>query len=157
MQPGGGGGGGALSLASTSQDPTWQRLWLRCQQHDWMSLALVGSSKAYPNVVIELGWGLARLAHELGQEIQVIDARNFGLREIKQVEDEIKRISARGKRCILVLRLVSENATSVPLGQLVDAALLGVFIGETSMVAASRSIDEIGRQKFLGTVILTPK
>ncbi len=47
-----------------------------------------------------------------------------------------------------------QNATTVPMAQNVDAALLGVFIGETSVVAASRTIDEVGRPKFLGSVVL---
>jgi hypothetical protein len=40
------------------------------------------------------------------------------------------------------------------MAQNVDAALLGVFIGETSVIAASRTVDEVGRAKFLGSVVL---
>jgi hypothetical protein len=143
--------------AASSQDPTWQRLWLRCQQFDWQSLALVGSSKKNPDGVMDIAMGMSRLAAELGQEITVIDGRNYGLKDIQATQQEIQKITSRGKRCILVLRLVSENATSVPLGQLVDAALLGVFIGETTKVSAGRSIDEIGRSKFLGSIVVTGK
>jgi hypothetical protein len=67
---------------------------------------------------------------------------------------QIQSITSRGKRCIVVLKLVTENATTVPMAQNVDAALLGVFIGETSYVAATRTIEEVGRPKFLGTVVL---
>lgn len=141
--------------AANSQDPVWQRLWLRCQQTEWQSLAMVGSSKRHPEAVIELAQGLARLAAELGQEIVIIDGRNFGLRDIQPTQEEIQRIVTRGKRCILVLKLVPENATTVPLGQLVDFALLGVFIGETTTVAAGRTIDEIGRTKFLGSIVVS--
>ncbi len=140
--------------ASNTMDPVWQRLWLRCQQHDWQSLAFIGSSKRDPDGVLEIAHGMARLASELGQELTVFDARNLGLKDMGRMLAQIQSITSRGKRCIVVLKLVTENATTVPMAQNVDAALLGVFIGETSVIAASRTVDEVGRPKVLGSVVL---
>ena len=140
--------------ASNTMDPVWQRLWLRCQQHDWQSLAFIGSSKRDPDGVLEIAHGMARLASELGQELTVFDARNLGLKDMGRMLAQIQSITSRGKRCIVVLKLVTENATTVPMAQNVDAALLGVFIGETSVISASRTVDEVGRAKFLGSVVL---
>ncbi|MDB4940923.1 MAG: hypothetical protein JWP97_457 [Labilithrix sp.] len=142
------------SSASNTMDPVWQRLWLRCQQHDWQSLAFIGSSKRDPDGVLEIAHGMARLASELGQELTVFDARNLGLKDMGRMLAQIQSITSRGKRCIVVLKLVTENATTVPMAQNVDAALLGIFIGETSVVASSRTVDEVGRAKFLGSVVL---
>jgi hypothetical protein len=139
---------------SNTMDPVWQRLWLRCQQHDWQSMAFIGSSKRDPDGVLEIAHGMARLASELGQELTVFDARNLGLKDMGRMLAQVQSITSRGKRCIVVLKLVTENATTVPMAQNVDAALLGIFIGETSVVASSRTVDEVGRAKFLGTVVL---
>lgn len=139
---------------ASTMDPVWQRLWLRCQQHDWQSLAFIGSSKRDPDGVLEIAHGMARLASELGQELTVFDARNLGLKDMGRMLAQIQSITSRGKRCIVVLKLVTENATTVPMAQNVDAALLGIFIGETSVVASSRTVDEVGRAKFLGSVVL---
>jgi len=149
-------GGGLTSMMSGSNtmDPVWQRLWLRCQQHDWQSLAFIGSSKRDPDGVLEIAHGMARLASELGQELTVFDARSLGLKDMGRMLAQIQSITSRGKRCIVVLNLVTVNATTVPMAQNVDAALLGVFIGETSVIAASRTVDEVGRPKFLGSVVL---
>jgi hypothetical protein len=144
----------SLIGGSNAMDPVWQRLWLRCQQHDWQSLAFIGSSKRDPDGVLEIAHGMARLASDLGQELTVFDARNLGLKDMGRMLAQIQSITSRGKRCIVVLKLVTENATTVPMAQNVDAALLGVFIGETSVVAASRTVDEVGRPKFLGSVVL---
>lgn len=143
-----------LSSGSNTMDPVWQRLWLRCQQHDWQSMAFIGSSKRDPDGVLEIAHGMARLASELGQELTVFDARNLGLKDMGRMLAQIQSITSRGKRCIVVLKLVTENATTVPMAQNVDAALLGVFIGETSVVASSRTVEEVGRAKFLGSVVL---
>jgi hypothetical protein len=139
---------------SNTMDPVWQRLWLRCQQHDWQSMAFIGSSKRDPDGVLEIAHGMARLASELGQELTVFDARSLGLKDMGRMLAQIQSITSRGKRCIVVLKLVTENATTVPMAQNVDAALLGVFIGETSVVASSRTVEEVGRAKFLGSVVL---
>lgn len=144
----------SITSASNTMDPVWQRLWLRCQQHDWQSLAFIGSSKKDPDGVLEIAHGMARLASELGQELTVFDARNLGLKDMGRMLAQVQSITSRGKRCIVVLKLVTENPTTVPMVQNVDAALLGIFIGETSVVAASRTIDEVGRAKFLGSVVL---
>jgi len=143
----------AMAGANT-MDPVWQRLWLRCQQHDWQSMAFIGSSKRDPDGVLEIAHGMARLASELGQELTVFDARNLGLKDMGRMLAQVQSITSRGKRCIVVLKLVTENATTVPMAQNVDAALLGVFIGETSVVASSRTVEEVGRAKFLGSVVL---
>ena len=148
------GGYSSMMSGSNTMDPVWQRLWLRCQQHDWQSLAFIGSSKRDPDGVLEIAHGMARLASELGQELTVFDARNLGLKDMGRMLAQIQSITSRGKRCIVVLKLVTENATTVPMAQNVDAALLGVFIGETSVIAASRTVDEVGRPKFLGSVVL---
>ena len=154
--PGSHDSGGMPSMmgSSNTMDPVWQRLWLRCQQHDWQSLAFIGSSKRDPDGVLEIAHGMARLASELGQELTVFDARALGLKDMGRMLAQIQSITSRGKRCIVVLKLVTENATTVPMAQNVDAALLGVFIGETSVVAATRTIEEVGRPKFLGSVVL---
>lgn len=144
----------SIPTGSNTMDPVWQRLWLRCQQHDWQSMAFIGSSKRDPDGVLEIAHGMARLASELGQELTVFDARNLGLKDMGRMLAQIQSITSRGKRCIVVLKLVTENATTVPMAQNVDAALLGVFIGETSVVASSRTVDEVGRAKFLGSVVL---
>jgi hypothetical protein len=144
----------SMSSGSNTMDPVWQRLWLRCQQHDWQSMAFIGSSKRDPDGVLEIAHGMARLASELGQELTVFDARNLGLKDMGRMLAQIQSITSRGKRCIVVLKLVTENATTVPMAQNVDAALLGVFIGETSVIASSRTVEEVGRAKFLGSVVL---
>lgn len=154
LMPGFDAGLSSMMSGSNTMDPVWQRLWLRCQQHDWQSLAFIGSSKRDPDGVLEIAHGMARLASELGQELTVFDARNLGLKDMGRMLAQIQSITSRGKRCIVVLKLVTENATTVPMAQNVDAALLGVFIGETSVISASRTVDEVGRPKFLGSVVL---
>ena len=86
----------SMSSASNTMDPVWQRLWLRCQQHDWQSMAFIGSSKRDPDGVLEIAHGMARLASELGQELTVFDARNLGLKDMGRMLAQIQSITSRG-------------------------------------------------------------
>jgi hypothetical protein len=85
------GSGGYPSMMSSgnTMDPVWQRLWLRCQQHDWQSLAFIGSSKRDPDGVLEIAHGMARLASEPGQELTVFDARSLGLKDMGRMLAQI--------------------------------------------------------------------
>jgi hypothetical protein len=145
---------GGQAAAATLGNPVWQRLWLRCHQSDWQSLAVVGTSKRDPNAMLEIAQGLARIGKELGQELAVFDARAIGLVDMDGTLQQIKALTVKGKRCLVVLNLVSDNATTVPMIQSLDGAIIGVFIGETTVVAASRTIEESGRAKFLGSIVL---
>ena len=145
---------GGQAAAATLGNPVWQRLWLRCHQSDWQSLAVVGTSKRDPNAMLEIAQGLARIGKELGQELAVFDARAIGLVDMDGTLQQIKALTMKGKRCLVVLNLVSDNATTVPMIQSLDGAIIGVFIGETTVVAASRTIEESGRAKFLGSIVL---
>ena len=145
---------GGQAAAATLGNPVWQRLWLRCHQSDWQSLAVVGTSKRDPNAMLEIAQGLARIGKELGQELAVFDARAIGLVDMDGTLQQIKALTMKGKRCLVVLNLVSDNATTVPMIQSLDGAIIGVFIGETTVVEASRTIEESGRAKFLGSIVL---
>jgi hypothetical protein len=145
---------GGQGAAATLGNPVWQRLWLRCHQSDWQSLAVVGTSKRDPNAMLEIAQGLARIGKELGQELAVFDARAIGLVDMDGTLQQIKALTVKGKRCLVVLNLVSDNATTVPMIQSLDGAIIGVFMGETTVVAASRTIEESGRAKFLGSIVL---
>ena len=104
--------------------------------------------------MLEIAQGLARIGKELGQELAVFDARAIGLVDMDGTLQQIKALTMKGKRCLVVLNLVSDNATTVPMIQSLDGAIIGVFIGETTVVEASRTIEESGRAKFLGSIVL---
>lgn len=139
-----------------SQEAIWQRLWLRCQQHKWNSLGLIGSSKANSTALVGIANGMAKLAYDLGQETMVFDATSVNLRDMQNVLARVQSLTTREKKAVVVLSPVSENAITVPIAQSLDAALLGVFLGETSVVSSTRTLDEVGRSKFIGSIILRP-
>jgi hypothetical protein len=97
---------------------------------------------------------LARISEELGHPLVVLDARNVELRTMASIQARMRSLAARGTRAITVLQLPNYNPITVPIAQAADASMLCVFVGETRLANSTQSIEQIGRDRFLGTVIL---
>jgi hypothetical protein len=70
------------------------------------------------------------------------------------IQARMRSLAARGTRAITVIQLPMYNPISVPIAQAADASMLCVFVGETRSGNAQQTIEQIGRDRFLGTVIL---
>jgi hypothetical protein len=55
---------------------------------------------------------------------------------------------------LIALGPVLERPASLALAQAADAAILCLVLGDGSIAEATRTIEEIGRERFLGSVIL---
>jgi len=135
-------------------DASWQRIWLRAQGRDWVSLALIGSSPRSPDATLRVAGMLARISEELGHPLVVLDARNVELRSMASIQARMRSLAARGTRAITVLQLPMYNPIAVPIAQAADASMLCVFVGESQQMSSRQTIEQIGRDRFLGTVIL---
>jgi hypothetical protein len=142
------------ALPSGPIDASWQRIWLRAQGRDWVSLAVIGSSPRSPDATLRVAGMLARISEELGHPLVVLDARNVELRTMASIQARMRSLAARGTRAITVLQLPMYNPISVPIAQAADASMLCVFVGETQQVNSRQTIEQVGRDRFLGTVIL---
>jgi hypothetical protein len=144
----------AVELPTGPIDASLQRIWLRAQGRDWVSLALIGSSPRAPEATMRVAGMLARISEELGHPLVVLDARSVELRTMASIQARMRSLAARGTRAITVLQYPHYNPISVPIAQAADASMLCVFIGESRSVNTEQTIEQIGRDRFLGTVIL---
>jgi hypothetical protein len=143
-----------VALPGGPIDASWQRIWLRAQGRDWVSLALIGSSPSFPHATLRVAGMLARISEELGHPLVVLDARGVELRTMASIQARMRSLAARGTRAITVLQLPMYNPITVPIAQAADASMLCVFVGESRLANAQQTIEQVGRDRFLGTVIL---
>jgi hypothetical protein len=139
----------ALQLAL---NPTLQRIWVRSQQQAWTTLSIIGSSQRLPEGTMTVARGLARIAAESGGGLGLIDGRSLELKHLTQVQARLR--STVSRQTVVVLPVPKENPVTVSVAQATDAALLVIFLGETSRAVAKQTIEQIGRDRFLGTVII---
>jgi hypothetical protein len=134
-------------------DPNWQKIWLAIQAKDWRSLAIVPSSHELSTLelaqaLVDVGW------QHRGLPIGLADLRNVTLPYIDSVIDEVRGHIYGGERVLIALRSVFENPATVPIAQAADGALLCVSLGHTKITRAEETIEQVGKDRFLGSIIV---
>ena len=139
---------------NTLDDLGSQLLWLATQKREWRSLAVVGASERVPT--IQVANMLARLAWWYrGQPSSVADFRDLSLRLVEyQLRDVAIQLERAPVTVVIALRSIFENPTVVPVARAVDAAVLCVELGMSKISDSRKTVEGIGRDRFLGTIII---
>lgn len=135
-------------------DVSSQLLWLATQGRKWRSLAVVAASEGLPT--IEVASMLAKLAWWYrGLPSSVADFRDLSLRLVDyQLSDVAAQLERDPVTIVIALRSIFENPTVLPVASAVDAAVLCVQLGHTPVRAARQTVERIGRDRFIGTIVL---
>jgi hypothetical protein len=142
-----------------------QELWLSVTKRDWHTLAIVatsndGAALSVASGLVEAGTLLRGKPVELfvpdGSELSVSGEWTWNGRASRPINlptgglppatDKFERV--------LVLEPLASSARSVALAQTAEAVLLVAESGQTDLKAAKRTVDMIGRNRFVGCVFL---
>jgi hypothetical protein len=131
-----------------------QQLWVAIQRRPWRSLAVVSGSEGIST--IEVATVLSRIAwYYRGQPSCVVDLRDVSLRLLDYHLQEIAAQMNGGEQSTIIsLRSIYENPTVASVVNVADAAVICVRLGVSKIASARRTVDEIGRDKFIGTIVL---
>jgi len=134
-------------------DPDWQKVWLALQAKEWRSLAIVPGNNGLSTLdvaqaLVDVGW------QHRGLPIGLADLRNVSLPYIDSVIDEVRAHVYGGQRVLLALRSIFENPATVPIAQSADGALLCVGLGKTRISGAEETIEQVGKARFVGSIIV---
>ena len=134
-------------------DVQLQQLWLATQLRSWRSLAVVSAT---PGVqTIEPATTLARMAWRYsGESTSVFDLRDVSLRLVEHELREINTRVAAGDLVFVALRSMGENPATIPVARAADALILCVVLGKSKAKAAQKTIDAIGRARFIGSILV---
>ena len=143
----------APEVPAFGDDVRLQLLWLGLQQRTWRSLAVMAASEGIET--LSVADTLAKIAWAYtGQPTCVFDMRDLNLRLLEhQIRDMAAQLQG-GERVFVALRSMGENPTAVPLAMAADAVVLCIELGRTDIKSAQRTLAAIGREKFLGTLLV---
>jgi hypothetical protein len=138
---------------ASPEDARLQKLWIAADRRKWRSLAVVPatrdiSSLDVANALAEIAWLYS------GEPTVVVDLRDTGLRMVEYGLRQIDVHAKGGERVLVALSAIGHNPATIPLAAATDFAVLLVRLGETTFSSAERTIEEIGRSKFLGTLLV---
>ncbi len=130
----------------------WLKLWFATQRRPWRSLALVPSGRMPPDFTVEIAVSLVQIgAMHLGSPIRIADGTGVPLSQLAQFMNEMEAAQRSDNPLLIALGPTRENPTTVSLAQAADAVLLCVPLGLATVAEAKRTLDEIGRERFIGS------
>jgi hypothetical protein len=86
--------------------------------------------------------------------VSVLDATGVHLENVQEVITSITATVGRGEWVIVPVDAIAENPSAIAIVQATSAALLLVRLGESLIASAQNAVDAVGREKFLGSVVL---
>jgi len=140
------------------RDGEWQQLWLSLQRRPWKSLAICPAGAGVKrDFAVTVAVVLARTGMlHLGAPIQVADATSVQLSDVVDLLAEVKTCSARGECVLVALAPLSESPVSLTLAQSTDYTLLCALLERMSSAQAKETVNKIGKERFLGTIVFRP-
>jgi hypothetical protein len=140
-----------------------QELWFAALSHAWSSLVVVPADRGISSSWIGEALGQMARFHSGGELIH-LKAEGLDLHASAELLTLMAaRNEPRGpgeqqhpwleRHAVVVIDPVVTNPTGVAVALAVDAALLHVRLGRTNVRSARRTIELIGRERFIGCVI----
>jgi hypothetical protein len=137
-------------------DSDWQRLWFSTRQRAWSSLAIIPNDEGVEvGVVAETLVATGQLHGE--RPVRLLDAKGAQLGDVHRLIDALGEMTGRGDWVIVPVDAIAQNPSAVPIVQATSAALLVVRLGESLLTPARHAIDVVGRERFLGSIVLGPR
>jgi hypothetical protein len=131
----------------------WQRIWFAIQQHPWSSLALVPSDSRIN--VRKVAEGLVATGRLQGERpVGLIDATGVQLGDIQQVLTALASASERSEHTVVPVDAIIDNPSAIAIVQATTVALLVVRLGESHLASAQTTLDAIGRNRFVGSIVV---
>jgi hypothetical protein len=136
-----------------SESRELQRIWASAQALEWRSLALIPASDDVRVVPIARAFSALGFRSR-GESIGVADFRDVHASSFRGPLEVIRWHVRRGERVILALRPCSAGDAMVSLVRAADCAILCVGLGASRIAPATAMVEQVGRDRFIGTVLL---
>jgi hypothetical protein len=143
-----------VSAKRSAVSDDWQRLWFATRQKDWSSIAIIPSDASIDGHAIAESLASTGQVHG-ARAVTLLDARGVQLDTVHQFVDSLQAMTARGEWVIVPVDPVGDNPTAIPIVQATSGALLVVRLGESLLGAARTAVDTIGRDRFLGSIVVS--
>ncbi len=134
----------------------WERIWFRTQSRDWRALAVVPSDVETEAAAYDMARFIAGLATQHEEKLSLADFRDVPLPRVSAFLQLADWHLGFGERLIYATRSIAENVATVRVARSADCVLLCASLGTTPLRAIEDAIEQIGRDRFLGSVLFRP-
>jgi len=144
----------AKGKAAPQQEQALLALWtVLCRMRPWRSLALCPVEKGSSALITAKA--ITEAANQMrSTPLQLLNAEGVEPREVEQRIRELHNMVERGELVMVVLDPVISNPAAIPIAAAADAAVLCVPLFRTGFGPAKRTVELVGKDRFLGTITL---
>jgi hypothetical protein len=141
---------------SSVPSSTLLHLWAMLNaRHRWSSLVVVpshegGSGLQTAQAILEVG------SRQGTTPIHFLDAEGLELGSAQHVVNEMLAYVEQGDRVVVLIDSVVSNPVGLEVALAAERALLCVTLGDSDFSSARRTLDLIGKERFVGSVTLQP-
>jgi hypothetical protein len=129
-----------------------QRIWLSTQRHAWRTLALVPVDEGVS--AYEAASLITTLGVHHGESIHLADLRGLRLNRVPAFLQVCALMVSRGQRVVFATRSINDNLATIPLARAAEAVILCVAIGSTRIGLVEDAIAQIGKERFIGSMLI---
>lgn len=133
----------------------WQELWFATLVRPWSSLVVVPASPGVSGLVVASALADVAKLHR-AKPVQMVNAESTELVDANALIESVRHQTAKGELVIIAVGSLFENQASIPIARAADAALLCVELGGSDFHSAEKTLQMIGKERFLGSVNLAP-
>ncbi len=144
-------------MLSGWDESQWERIWMRAQERSWRTIAVVPSDAHVSPSAFDVAQFLMGVGAHLGDTIGLADFREVRLVHASAFLEVAAWHVDSGERLVFAMRSVAENPASVRFAKAADCAILCVSLGETTISDIRDTLAQVGRDRFVGSLIVHPK
>jgi len=147
------------ALGDADPRPEFQELWFALQRWHWASLVVVPADEG--GSAVGIAQSLAAVGARLhGAAVTALVAEALDFSSAAQVAASMAsgsspRGASRTGQVIVAIEPVVAQPLAIAVARAADSALLCIEMGRTRIASARRTIELVGRDRFVGCVMLT--
>ena len=136
-----------------ASESDWQRLWFAMLDKPWSSLAIIPTDAGVE--AGRVGEALVAVGQMHGERpVRLLNAEGVPLDAVRRVVGDLSAMTRRGESVVVVIDPLAQNPAAIPIARATSAALLVVRVGESRLASARSTIEAVGRDHLLGSLVL---
>jgi hypothetical protein len=131
----------------------WAQLWFSVERHSWSTIAVVPSSPGDDSLAAARSLAAAGNTYREGG-VALVDATHAQPSAIPGLVAAAGEGVASGARVVIAVDSPMTNPAAIAVARAADAALLAVPLGRSKIADARRTVETVGRDRFIGSIAI---
>jgi hypothetical protein len=144
-----------LRTTEGSLTARWAPIWFNALRYSWSTLALVPAEPGLSALTVGDALSAVGKLHRQSP-VPLLSAQGLRLAETRAFTESMGNAVREHGLALTVVDSPLQSESSIAIVAAADAAILCVRLGAVRFASARRTLDLVGRDRFLGSIVLRP-